>query len=105
MKDPRVPRPLVLVVSHLFPTGVGPLEAGPWVAEQVDALTPYAEVEVLCCRSGVRDHATTRDSGVRVTYRDARTLLGGGRAGLVASSWRYGRILERFLTETGRRPD
>lgn len=89
-------RPRVLVVTHLFPSEHAPLR-GPWVAEQVDALTAYAEIEVLCATPGAAERSMVRDSGVRVTYTNTATALGSGRAGLLGSTILSARTLRRHL--------
>ena len=69
------------------------------MAEQVDALRAHADVDVLCCSPGASDPPYTRDSGVQVTYADTATLLGSGRIGLVATTFRYAAALRRYLKE------
>lgn len=94
----------VLVVTHLFPTEEHPTN-GPWVAEQVDLLSDFVNVEVVCAARLRCDRTVVRDSGVRVTYLDTTTPLGVGRAGLIASSWRYSRRLTRFLDALPAKPN
>lgn len=104
--DPAVDHPSrvrVLVVTHLFPTEGNPA-GGPWVAEQVDALSEFVDVEVLCCARTGRDRSVIRDSGVKVTYLDTATPLGEGHLGLLASSWRYSRRLRAFLDAIAVKP-
>lgn len=86
----------VLVVTHLFPSDEREIR-GPWVAEQVDALHDIVDVRVLCCSPTATDRSVTRPSGVPVTYRSIRTVLGRGRLGLLASSVRYDRALAAYL--------
>lgn len=94
----------VLVVTHLFPTEDDPTRC-PWVAEQVDALSEFVDVEVLVYAGVRHDRTVRRDSGVTVTYQDTSTPLGTGRLGLLASSWRYSRRLRAFLGTVSARPD
>lgn len=89
-------RTSVLVVTHLFPSD-GREVRGPWVAEQVDALRPLANVSVLSCSQTAADRSEVRLSGVPVTFRSIRTLFGRGRLGLLASSLRYDRALAAYL--------
>lgn len=86
----------VLVVTHLFPTGPRDIR-GPWVAEQVDALNALTPMRVLCCSHVATDRTEVRASGVQVTFRSTATPFGSGRRGLIASSIRYDRALERYL--------
>jgi teichuronic acid biosynthesis glycosyltransferase TuaC len=86
----------VLVVTHLFPTGMRDIR-GPWVAEQVDALAKLTDIRVLCCSGAATDWSETRPSGVSVTYRTTRTVFGVGHLGLLGSSIRYHRALGRYL--------
>ena len=69
------------------------------MAEQVDALRAHVDVDVLCCSPGASDPPCRRDSGVRVTYANTATLLGSGRIGLVATTFRYAAALRRYLKE------
>lgn len=86
----------VLVVTHLFPRDDREIR-GPWVAEQVDALRSLAEISVLCCSQTATDRFEVRPSGVPVTFRSTRTVFGGGRLGLIASSVVYNRALAGYL--------
>ncbi len=90
------PPPTVLVVTHLFPSTERE-HRGPWVVEQVDALAASTRISVLCCSQTAVDRSEIRPSGVRVTFKPTRTILGGGRMGLLASSVRYDRALARHL--------
>ncbi|PKQ20559.1 MAG: hypothetical protein CVT66_04405 [Actinobacteria bacterium HGW-Actinobacteria-6] len=102
MKVPA--RPRVLVVTHLFPSAHAPMR-GPWVAEQVDALMAYVDVEVLCCTPGASEPPSVRDSGVLVTYVNTSTFLGEGRTGLIGSTLVYTHALKRHLKENRGRYD
>lgn len=93
----------MLVVTHLFPTAADPT-IGPWVAEQVDALSEFADVEVLCCARIGSNSTVVRETGARVTYRDTSTPFGDGRLGLIASSLRYAQHLRRYLRSLERLP-
>lgn len=95
MTAPR-PVPSVLVVTHLFPS-TDREHRGPWVVEQVDALADSTDISVLCCSQTATNRTEVRPSGVRVTFRSTRTILGGGRPGLIASSVRYDRALGAHL--------
>ena len=86
----------ILVVTHLFPTDSREIR-GPWVAEQVDALRPLSEISVLCCAQTATNRFEVRPSGVPVTFRSTRTILGRGRVALVVSSVRYDRALAAYL--------
>jgi glycosyltransferase involved in cell wall biosynthesis len=86
----------VLVVTHLFPSKNQEVR-GPWVAEQVDALRPLADIRVLNCSQTATDRSEVRPSGVPVTFRSIRTVFGRGRLGLLASSVRYDRALASYL--------
>ena len=70
---------------------------GPWVVEQVDALAASTDIGVLCCSQTATDRTEVRPSGVRVTFRPTRTVFGGGRLGLLASSVRYDRALAAHI--------
>ena len=96
MSSAAVGEPAVLVVTHLFPS-TDAEHRGPWVVEQVDALATSTEMRVLCCSQTARDRTEIRPSGVHVTFRSTRTILGGGRAGLLGSSLRYDRALGAYL--------
>lgn len=89
-------RARVLVVTHLFPTPANVLQ-GPWVAEQVDAVAPCADVTVLCCSRSAKRGETVRPSGVRTVFAPTGSPFGSGRAGLVAASVRYRAALRRHL--------
>lgn len=65
--------------------------------EQVDALAASTDISVLCCSQTATDRAEVRPSGVRVTFRSTRTIFGGGRLGLLASSVRYDHALAAHL--------
>src|SRR5215208_6627362 len=86
----------VVAVTHLFPS-TDAEHRGPWVVEQVDAIATSTEIRVLCCSQTARDRTEIRPSGVHVTFRSTRTILGGGRAGLLGSSLRYDRALGAYL--------
>lgn len=103
-RNGRPGRPRVLVVTHLFPSAHAPMR-GPWVAEQVDALTVHADVSVLCCTPGASEPPCTRDSGARVTFANTATLLGAGRIGLIASTIQYANALRRHLKADAGRYD
>jgi len=90
------PRRRVVVVTHLFPSHEGQ-HRGPWIVEQVDALAASVDIGVLCCSQTAVDRSEVRPSGVEVTFRSTRTVFGGGRLGLLASSIRYDRALGRHL--------
>lgn len=90
------PLPPVVVVTHLFPSNDRE-HRGPWIVEQVDALAASIDVSVLCCSPTAVDRSEVRPSGVRVTFRSTRTIVGGGRLGLIASSVRYDRALGAHL--------
>ena len=90
------PLPPVVVVTHLFPS-TDREHRGPWVVEQVDALAASMDISVLCCSQSATNRTEVRPSGVRVTFRSTRTIFGGGRPGLVASSVRYDRALGAHL--------
>jgi glycosyltransferase involved in cell wall biosynthesis len=96
MSEAWGPLPPVLVVTHLFPATERE-HRGPWVAEQVDALAASVDISVLCCSQTATDRTEVRPSGVQVTLRSTRTVLGGGRLGLLASSLRYDRALAAHL--------
>jgi glycosyltransferase involved in cell wall biosynthesis len=65
--------------------------------EQVDALAASTEIAVLCCSQTAVDRTEVRASGVPVTFKPTRTIFGGGRLGLLASSIRYDRALGDHL--------
>jgi glycosyltransferase involved in cell wall biosynthesis len=88
--------PPVLVVTHLFPSNDRE-HRGPWIVEQVDALAASMDVGVLCCSQTATDRSEVRPSGVVVTFRSTRTIVGGGRLGLLASSVLYDRALAAHL--------
>ena len=90
------PLPPVLVVTHLFPA-TDREHRGPWVVEQVDALAASTDIAVLCCSQTATDRTERRRSGALVTFRSTRTPFGGGRLGLLASSFRYDRALAAHL--------
>jgi glycosyltransferase involved in cell wall biosynthesis len=92
----REPLAPILVVTHLFPS-TDREHRGPWVVEQVDALAATTNIGVLCCSQTATNRTEVRPSGASVTYRSTRTIFGGGRLGLLASSWRYGRALDAHL--------
>ncbi len=92
MNRDRDPLSAVLVVTHLFPS-TDREHRGPWVVEQVDALAASTDISVLCCSQTAANRTEVRPSGVQVTFRSTRTIFGGGRLGLVASSVRYARAL------------
>ena len=96
MSGQRASLPPVLVVTHLFPADEQE-HRGPWVVEQVDALAASMDISVLCCSQTATDRTETRPSGVGVTLRSTRTILGGGRLGLLASAVRYDRALAAHL--------
>jgi glycosyltransferase involved in cell wall biosynthesis len=88
--------PPIVVVTHLFPA-TDREHRGPWVVEQVDALAATTDISVLCCSQTASNRTELRPSGVHVTFRSTRTIFGGGRLGLLASSIRYDRALASHL--------
>ena len=88
--------PPILAVTHLFPA-TDREHRGPWVVEQVDALATTTDISVLCCSHTASNRTEVRPSGVHVTFRSTRTIFGGGRVGLLASSVRYDRALAWHL--------
>lgn len=99
-----MPRPRVLIATHLFPTPSGPLK-GPWVAEQADALAAHADITVFAASQHAADGSLTRPSGVEVVYRDISTPLGAGRVGLLASTALYRYRLSQHLSRNPNRYD
>jgi glycosyltransferase involved in cell wall biosynthesis len=93
---PTKTRARVLVVTHLFPTPSNLLQ-GPWVAEQVDASSSFADISVLCCSRSATRAETLRSTGVRAYFAPTDSPFGSGRVGLIASSARYRAALRRHL--------
>lgn len=94
----------IAVLTHLFPSDSTVL-SGPWLAEQVDALSPFVDVNVLAALRECPAEDRVRASGVSVSYRPTRVIGGIGRAALLASAIRYRRVALTWLRNLPKRPD